>query len=407
VQITRANGFTNCAAGLVAYCTWTNFYTSGRYEIYAKIDNSNIVLDEPWFDPIPLPEPTADVKAGGSFPGIVLANGLTSALYGYDCYVYTNVFLEQAGNVIIPSASHCGSVANNSHKYVKGFHTTIGDMDEGGAYYQGPLDCLENGVDTATPKCITIDAEGGAYSAVRFNSYDCAIWENFYFYNTDKAADHDCCEFTGTVVALGLINCKFDTGYRGIDGTSYGLTLERCYVGSDFAYSYVNYGSWTGGQVIKSVFNGDGRSGCHYVKYAVWEGCLFFKSSYGARCDHPNTFHNCTWYGQTIACIYLGGASYGVVKGHSNIFIPNAASDYVVYAAGATGAVSALELINSCVWTVAGVAVTNHISINGITRQLSSVVEADPQFVDPDSSDFRLQLSSPCLHTGLATLGAP
>lgn len=400
IKITRANAFTDCEVGLIALLEFAGAYVDGRYKVFAKIDNSNIVMDEPYTFDI-----TCDIKAGGSFPSIVYGVGYSRAEFGYNVQIYTNVFAE-----VLPGAwvitARGGSAANNSHKVVEGFHTAVGDMNRGGAYYQGPLDCLINGVDTTAPKCISLDADGGAYDVLRLDNTHCIFFKNFYFHNTDKAANNDCVSFMNNPKNIGFTNCRFDTGYYPLSGTVWGAFWKGCYFGNDYTYSWGPYSYEYGGLFVNCVFNGEGKTGILRLLYAMFENCLFWKSGYGIYMDKPNAFVGCIFYGQTISCIRAGDANQGHLRGINNIFMPLDAADYVLYAPGATGGVCDVALRKSCIWTIAGVAMNNHVSINTITRQLEDVIEADPLFEDAAAGNFTLKTNSPCLKTGLPTLGA-
>lgn len=399
ILITRAGAFTNCEAGLIANVEFEGIYVDGRYKVFGKIDNDRIVLDEPHtFDT------TCDIKVGGSFPTVMHAVAYSSAMFGYNVQIYTNVFTETLiANWLIGAVG--GSVANNSHKIVEGFHTVVGDMNRGGAYYQSPLDCLINGVDTTTPKCISIDANGGAYDVVQIDTTNCIFFKNLYFHNTNKAGGNNAVEFINNPKNIGFTNCRFDTAYYIFSGTVYGSYFEDCYVGNDYAYAYGSNSYQYGGLLVNCVFNGEGKSANTWLNYAEFNGCLFWKSTYGIYTQRPNAFVGCVFYGQTYSCIRVANATYAMVRGLNNIFIPADAADYVVYSTGAFGGVSNVAMRKSCIWTLAGVAVTNHVFANAINRQLEDVIELDPLFEDAAGGNFTLKTNSPCLKTGLPTLG--
>ena len=101
---------------------------------------------------------------------------------------------------------------------------------------------------------------------------------------------------------------------------------------------------------------------------------------------------NCVFYGQIGSCIRVNDAAYAVVRGHNNIFMPAAAADFAVYGSAALGTVDYEGLTHSCIWTVADVAMTNHVSINSVTSDLvHDVIEANPLFADVSNYDFRPQ----------------
>lgn len=389
VRITEGapNGFTNCVPGLVAHVKFSGIYDDDRYEVLVvNLIGGWIEIARAYSAP-GNGEPTCDVKVGGAFDKLQNAVDNTDATHGYNVKIYTNK--AETLTAAIDFDTTGGSIANNSQVIVEGFHTQPGDMNYGGPYYQSPLDCLINGVDT--DRCVTLDADGGAYDVIAIDNFDGLVLKNLYLYNTDKASGHDCTAISNSPVNIGLINCKFDTAYAAVSGsTTIGFEMRDCYIGKDFGNSLVFSGFYTNiSYFINCVFNIENLSGIWTRYRAIFEHCLFWKGTNGAYIDNAKIFNNCVFYGQTTGCIVLNEAVNASVRGHNNIFMPAEAADFVVYATTAKGSVSDDALINSCIWTIAGAAVTNHISVNGITRQLSDVIEADPQFVDAANGDFR------------------
>jgi len=386
VRLTKVAGFSQTRAELVANIEFSAVYANGRYEVI-DVEVGGV---KDWID-IDLAyqapgngEPTCDVWVGGAFDTLQNAADNTDAGNGYNVKIYDNK--PETLTAAIDFDTTGGSTANNSHKIVEGFHTQPGDMNYGETYYQGPLDCLINGVNTN--KCVTLDADGGAYDIVTI-SVSGIFLKNLYFFNTDKASGNNCVHFTDNPYNIGFINCKFDTAYGVMSGVAYGFEMRGCYIGNDFAYFYHFHTPYLStAHITHCVINSEGRTAI-YIRYPViFEHCLFWKSVNGVRLYDQYIFNNCIFYGQTASCIQLVGDK-ATVRGRNNIFMPAAAADYVVYASNATGAVCDEALRKSCVWTIAGAKVTNHISVNSITRQLSDVIEEDPQFVDAANGDFR------------------
>lgn len=384
----NAGEFAAAEIGMVAYISGTNI-TTGLYEITGiDSDNGNYVLVSGL---VATDDATnAVVRIGGAYKWLQQAIDDIDATHGYNAKIYNNKseIFGVAGDQIDFDATG-GSIANNSQMIVEGFNLLPGDMNYGGTYYQGPLDCLINGVDTN--KCVTLNAGGYACDVIRINNFDGLVLKNLYFYNTDKASGHDCISFISNPRNISLINCRFDAAYAAGSGIIYGFEMRGCYAGNDFGRNR-QWGAFTayGGHITNCVFDLDGLTYMGLNTTGVFEHCLFWKGSRGAIVERAETFNNCVFYGQTERCITLFKATDALIQGHNNIFMLAEAADFVVHdLGGAMGSVSDDALRKSCVWTIAGVKVTNHISINGKLRQLSDVIEADPQFVDAANGDFR------------------
>ncbi len=383
-------GFADCAPGLVAHVKFSGIYDDGRYEILVLNHSEHWIEIDLTYQAPGNGEPTCDIKVGGAFDKLQNAVDNVDASNGYNVKVYDNRprIFEDAGDQIDFDTTG-GSIANNSQMIVEGFNIQPGDMNYGETYYQGPLDCLINGVDMN--KCVTLNAGGYACDVIRINNFDGLVLKNLYFYNTDKASGHDCISFISNPRNISLINCRFDTAYAAGSGIIYGFEMRGCYAGNDFGRNR-QWDAFTayGGHITNCVFDLDGLTYMGLNTTGVFEHCLFWKGSRGAIVERAETFNNCVFYGQTERCITLFKATDALIQGHNNIFMLAEAADFVVHdLGGAMGSVSDDALRKSCVWTIAGVKVTNHISINGKLRQLSDVIEADPQFVDAANGDFR------------------
>lgn len=397
--------FADVKVGQVVYVEFVAVYANGRYEVTDAIDANEFEISLTH-----TADTTCKVVVGGAFDALQNAVDETDAGNDYDVIINSNIFNYEKGSAFVCDAGNGGSVAKGSHKIIKGFHTQPGDMNYGETYYQSPLDALINGVDITTPKCIRINASGGAYDVMTITNSHNWVFENIYIHNTNKAAGNNGVEFVTLPVNISFINCKFDTAYSIYAGTTYGNLFQRCYIGNGFGHAFVfDYQSGIGQVFDMCVFNSDGVAGLKLPRYTVFSKCLFWKGGTAALIDRNDYFDSCVFYGQTVACIGPRDATYGTVHGANNIFMPAEAADYVACSTADTGSVSVETLRNSCVWTIAGVAVTHHLSIgaSNVERQLTDAIEADPQFVDAANGDFRLKVNSPCLKTGMKTLGRP
>lgn len=394
-----AGEFANAQPGMFALILGTNI-TGDYYEITAVDPAGNYVL----VSGIAAAGDNNDTQIyiGGAFEKLQAALDNTVAT-NYTVRIFDNK------NELISTAIDFdiagGSIANNSQCIVEGFNTNIGDMNRGGAYYQSPLDCLKNGINA--DKCISLNRQAGASDVITINNFNGLVLKNFYLHNTNQAANNNCVEFVNNPDYITFINCRFDDAYKAFDGNVYGCCADGCYVGNDFAYAYISSGTWYAGVLDNCVFNGEGKYGNCIIDCVVFKDCLFYKSIYGLYVEFLNTIINCVFYGQTFSCMRFSSGSFGTIQGYNNIFMPAAAADYVVYMNGAVGSVCVETLLRSCIWTVADVAVTNHVNHNGNNSQLGDYIAKDPLFEDATNFKFRLQPKSPVLNKGKWSPGTP
>jgi len=395
-RLTKAGDVNIPCVGLVAFVSFDALHASGRYEVIAwnpvdwvDIDLAFVGVEDCY------------LRVGGAFDTLQNAIDKTDASHGYNVQIYDNK--PETLGATLDFDTTGGSIANNSQFIVEGFNVQPGDMNYKKTYYQSPMDCLKNGVDTN--KCVTLNANGGAFPVISIDNFDGLVLKNFYPYNTNKASPNNGVTFANTPVDVSFVNCRVDTAYYGVSGQCYGGQFRDCYFGNDMDGNLNTDVDTYGGAFVNCVFNSDGLTYGPIIKYTVFESCLFWKGLYGCKAGYPVHLVNCVFYGQTTACIQVYSATYACITGYNNIFIPAEAADFAVRALTAAGSVSDDALVNSCVWTLAGVAMINHISVNGLTRQLSSVIDADPLFKDAVNNDFKLKINSPCLKTGIQTLG--
>jgi len=387
----------NCQIGNIVNVNFAAVYPDGRYEV---LDKDDIFLK---IDLTYSADTTCDLKCGGAFDLLQKAIDEKDA-DSYNVTIHRNkdFTFSIAGDTIDFTAGG-GDVANNTFLTIHEFNTATGDMDEGGTYHQGPLDALKNGVDAT--KCVKIDANNLATDAVSIDNRDNIRFINTYFTNTNQASGNNLIEFATSPVNIHFVNCKFDDAFYFINGTNYNLYLDSCYWGNNYFGNYPCAFA-TYGKVFNCVFNADGKTYGPVMYYTHFTGCFFYKGTYGTYLPQ-GTFVHCIFYLQTGACIYTNGGTY-YASGHSNIFYPAAVDDYA-FLAGASGGTCSPDMVNCCVWSDAGQLTVDHVYSNKTSEgwDLPGAIEADPQFVDAGKFDFRLKLSSLCLHTGKSTLGAP
>lgn len=401
LRITKTGGFSNCAAGLIAYIDMVfdiNYipYDEMRYEVLTATDNY-IVIDLPHQGS----NPTCDVKVGGAFTGIQAALGILQASPEYNVFMFSNK-AEIISSAMAPV--YAGSPTDDVFVYITGFNTVPGDMDYGQLYFQGPLDALINGVDTDC--CVDINANDSAINLIELDTdSQNLVFKHFYLHN-NSGTDKNAIDLTGTVINLGFINCKFDDVYDFSNGYAGGAELVECFI-KTLRHDEPAAEGFFGSRFDRCVFDGTGRTTAFKSTWERFYGCLFAYGNYGLYTTGTAGLINCVFYKQTVACVLLGGATSSM-WGCDNIFAPEETSDYAVLINSSGGSIS-LNLENSCVYSIGNGPLTAMVSNLRTSRTYDlsgNVIEQDPLFKDPANGDFRLQLASPCMKTGSRTLGS-
>lgn len=376
------NGVT---VGTLAYLSGTNI-TTGVYEITAVTDNDNVV-----FGDIDASGDNTDttINVGGALDNLqnALDNSSTKA-DSQNRVIYTNLNENLTAAIDIDGLG--GSISNNTKKKIIGFHTTPGDMDEDGSYYQGPLDAYINGIDTS--KCVTYDAQGNDIDIFEIDGQDNIEFRNIYFYNAFYFILDYGVRFTNTPISIGFVNCKFDDVFYGMRGTAEAVVVQGCYEGSAINIPIQLDVNSHGFVVFGSVFNVGGSGYCAISPYG--HGSLVISNIFigGQRgivlVGEAIVCHN-TFYNQTVNCIRLSGIA-ALLTEFNNIFMPAAADDYAVYVANLKGTV----LYSDYSWAYCSAGNftvdpwyddTNDKSFMGS----HSTKDTDPEIVDVTNGVFR------------------
>ena len=391
VRITKAaqGYFIDCSVGLVAYVDFVGVYVDGRYEV--------IDQDDDWID-IELAysaDTTCGANVGGAFGTLQQACDATDANTG---------------------TPHSVDILDNKDETYTGAGDRI-DIDTGGGdiaagTWKRIIGIDDDGIELESSEYVTIDGSSELCHVFRTWNQDNIemrhIWAApnaaYYGWDIDASAAH---------YGLNLIHC----------GSAGGKSAIRV----DFYYRYIHF---IGGKysALEYVFNLD------YPRYVSWfgveifsgaafpliyggglghwliDGCLFYKTAnhdYGIK-SHLITYtqldmvvKNSLFY-NIDDCIFMGvNSGLGKLTEFNNIYVLHTAATglFIVRSSG-----SIVYSDYSCGWAIDGApAAADRWGDTGTLGR--HAIEADPRLVDAPNGDFRLQLNSPCLKTGMPPLG--
>ena len=288
------------------------------------------------------------------------------------------------------SPTGCGDVENNIKLRINGFHTTPGDMDEGGAYYQSAYEAYLNGIDS---DCIVdIDGDGGAFSVMEIDAKENIEFNNLYFHNTDTLIGNHCVYIKNQSDGVVIDHCFFDDAYRAIAGTSNdyaptdGALVSNCYVGPTWTKAgtclrvtgVLNF-------IVRNVSNQCGLqvegSGGLLGNLVVGGGNVL--TGNGSVYIEHNTVYN-----NTLSAVFVHNADATVIV-RNNILVPDKDSYAInIYSAGGS-----VRNDYNCIWGADGNQLATPfgtIKSGGAPPTLGpNSIEAEPDFVDAAGGDFR------------------
>ncbi len=204
---------------------------TGRYEITAVTD------DEITLAGINGSDCDLDINIGGAFEDLALAIDETSA-GSHSVTIYTNLNETVGSGITLTSG---GSQPGNTFKRIIGYNTIPGDMSRGEAYYESPLEILQNGsIDSS--KCVTFDGNGGTFDILTISGYsDNYIFENLHL--TGLTSTGRGIAFSNVSDSVVFRNCRFSDMYQVVNSEADHLMFQDCYSHDDMAnHSYVLHG---------------------------------------------------------------------------------------------------------------------------------------------------------------------
>jgi len=266
-------------------------------------------------------------------------------------------------------------------------------MDAGGGYYQSPLEADLDGIDS---DCIVdIDADGAAFSVMEIDGKDNIEFGNLYFHNTDTLMGNHCAYVKSQSDGVVFDHCFFDDAYRGIAGldnargTVDALLVKNCYGGPNFDKGALAKITGVLNFVIGCVL--DVKAGQPGINIEGSGGILDnlvvnggnAVTANGSVCVERNTVYN-----SSLSAVFVhNGAASAAVR--NNVLVPHEDANAIkIYTAGGS-----VRNDYNCIRGADG----NQLAAPFATSKSGGVapvlggnsIEADPEFADAGSGDFR------------------
>ena len=388
-RFTLAGKFTNCIVGMIANVSTAGVVpvdTADRYEI-VDVDPSGDWVDINW-------EPvngggTGDVKAGGAIDKLQNASDVSTASHADGS---NNVF------ILTNKAETFSSVADE-------IDIDTGQGDAGAGTWKRVIGIDSSGVKLTEGNYTIIDANTLACNCIAINLVDNVSIHHIHAYN-QGSSESGFRYLTGALVYnLSIMYCKATGGGIGVRVDSSNIRNFSLIGGEYDGLLYAALmTAYFGGNISDADFYSPGFSVILFGPYSIpVTGCIIRSDGTGEGIKMTNTnlatiSHN-IFYNVTDG-IVVASANATVVE-HSNVFMVSL---------GASG--KAINRTNgqiaysdySCLYAMDGVAPAAADRWGGSGIGPNSI-EANPQFVDAASNDFRLKLSSPAYRSGKPTLG--
>lgn len=367
-----AEWFEECKEGLVANVEFSGTYENGRYEVLEVYEEGiYIVIDLAYISGVP----TCDVKVGGAFDTAQNAWDNTDAMNGYSVIIHSNKNQSKTNGdftVTWNLGTAGGSMANKSFKRFAGFATQ--PEDGGQVTFDGEDDAAFN-------------PNGGIrLDATLYN----VIFENVIVEDAYKAWK------TSTIVGLysiRFINCEGNSGVSNGWELTYGRSFALidckardngglgfdCHQGSTIVNHFLVKCIASGN--VKEGFNIGGHPG------SVAIGCLAYDNGNGG--TKYDGFITTAGFGvgALINCVAYDNGKHGFEFTKSNpVAINCIAKDNGQWGfyANTTGDLMAPHVAYCCAHGNS----SGQFSLPTALPQ-TNCIEANPQFVDAASGDFR------------------
>lgn len=279
---------------------------------------------------------------------------------------------------------------------IKGYYLSLGDMSVGGAYYKD-----------STNGWTIIDANLGFYSIFSIGLVNNVVIENIKFVDVNGSASGGVAGIRATdAIGKGGIeirNCWLTGGSYGIQLCESVTTLVMdCWFTGDYYHATKGAPSDSGPIRVNTQTYGTKIIGNYFEPSGTNDNCIYDFGTWGTLIQ-GNIFNISGTMIYAIRCKETAGAM--IIN--NTIYDNGTLTNGIQLDSGLWGA----TIYNNIIWGAtndindASSANTyqdyNCYSGNSETHGVSS----DPLFMNAANGDFRLKPTSPCLNTGLPTLG--
>jgi len=391
--------FVGVKIGTIVFANGFTGFTTARYEIIAVTDDQ-ITLDAAY---IGADNTDGDCVVGGAFNTLQNAIDSVDNAETVNRYIWTNKD-ETMGTSIIVNVS--GTLAQDCHVFIRGYKTTLGDMDEGGLYYGGAWDafCIKNNYTSLqinpNAEWVTFDL----YNAARNGFVITSAHNNVHFCNfkiDNIATDYYGFFCSSSSYGWSWRNCSligYDTHARGIGGNFFRCFVDECYIAPLMTIGVYSQGAmiYVTNSIFETRVGGTGVYVYTYGEGATIDNCLFIggQKAVQAREDGLYVIKNCTMYNgdSSVNGLVQINDPDATVAVYNNIIIMADTAGLAVKTYTSIGSLMYCDY--NCVYSLTGALIHPFWDAGkgiDIPHVGNHNLFVDPLFVDPDNGDFRVK----------------